>query len=245
MAEQDQHGQASDGVQALWILSSLSLSVPFPFHLQEPRCCLWAIPRVPSTFQGIAKRRVTWLLPGISIFLCPGTAARFSEVTSHCWTPLLGRLAIFVPLVARRCRWDRKGRLFANWWLSVPPFYSIKAKDGFWYVLGASLRLTPWLHSQKLENFDPARGLAPVQTGPLPLKKWPLNGTLAFPKSKEKTQNFLTFTPLWPSVRIQIWGLMCLFVASQSPIALCFSPSDFLDNPCSTFHIHMISKKGF
>ena len=35
-------------------------------------------------------------------------------------------------------------------------------------------------------------------------QKQPLNGTLAFVKSRERTQNFLRFTPLWPSVRIQI-----------------------------------------
>ena len=38
-------------------------------------------------------------------FLCPShcaLAAWFSEVTSHCWTQLLGWLAIFLPLVAWR-----------------------------------------------------------------------------------------------------------------------------------------------
>ena len=44
----------------------------------------------------------------------------------------------------------------------------MEAKDGFWYVLGVSLRLTPWLCSQKLENFDPAGELAPIQTGEPP-----------------------------------------------------------------------------
>ena len=32
--------------------------------------------------------------------------------------------------------------------------------SGFWYVLGASLRLTPWLHSQKWKIFDLVKGLA-------------------------------------------------------------------------------------
>ena len=47
----------------------------FPFHLgwfKEPKCCLWAIPRVPSTFQESAKWWVTQLLPGISVFPCLG-----------------------------------------------------------------------------------------------------------------------------------------------------------------------------
>ena len=35
-------------------------------------------------------------------------------------------------------------------------------------------------------------------------KKWPLNGTLAFAKIRERTKNFLAFSPSWPSVRIQI-----------------------------------------
>ena len=38
---------------------------------------------------------------------------------------------------------------------------------------------------------------------------------------------------------------MCLSVASLSPVPLCLPPSDFLDNPYLTFHIHMISRKGF
>ena len=52
------------------LLSLLSLSVRI--DLQEPRCYLWAIPRVPSTFQGISKQWVTLLLLGISVFLYPG-----------------------------------------------------------------------------------------------------------------------------------------------------------------------------
>ena len=68
-------------------------------------------------------------------------------------------------------------------------------------------------------------------------QKWPLNGTLAFAKSRERTQNFHTFSPSWPSVRIQVWGThaSCLSVASLSPVPLCLSPSDFLDNPYLTF----------
>ena len=56
--------------------------------------------------------------------------------------------------------------------------------------------------------------------------KWPLNGTLAFAKSRERTQNFLTFTPLWPSVRIQIWGTHATCVFLLPPYLL--SPSVLL-----------------
>ena len=38
---------------------------------------------------------------------------------------------------------------------------------------------------------------------------------------------------------------LCLSVAFLSPVPLCLSPSDFLDGPYLTLHIHMISKKGF
>ena len=69
----------------------------------------------------------------------------------------------------------------------------------------------------------------------------------SFCQSRERTQNFHTFSPSWPSVRIQVWGThaSCLSVASLSPVPLCLSPSDFLDNPYLTFHIQMIYRKGF
>ena len=76
------------------------------------------------------------------------------------------------------------------------------------------------------ENFYPAEDLAPVQTGGPQKKTWPLNGTLAFAKSRGRTQNFLTF---------------CCLPVSCPPL----SPSDFLDDPYSTFHIHMTSWKEF
>ena len=58
-------------------------------------------------------------------------------------------------------------------------------------------------------------------------KKWPLNGTLAFAKSRERTQNFLMFSPSWPSVRIRTRGThhaACVFLLP--PYLL--SPSVFL-----------------
>ena len=79
-------------------------------------------------------------------------------------------------------------------------------------------------------------------------KKWPLNGTLAFAKSRERTQNFLMFSPSWPSVRIRTWGThhaACVFLLPPYLLSPSVSPSDFLDDPYLTFHIHIISRKGF
>jgi len=39
------------------------------------------------------------------------------------------------------------------------------------------------------------------------------------------------------------WTAACQ--ASLSPVPLCVSPSDFLDDPYLAFHIHRISRKGF
>ena len=78
----------------------------------ELRCWLWAIPRVPSTFQGIAKQWVTRLLLGIFCLSLPGShsalTAGFSGVTSQCRTGLLSRSAIFMPLVARWDHWEKR-----------------------------------------------------------------------------------------------------------------------------------------
>ena len=48
--------------------------------------------------------------------------------------------------------------------------------SGFCYIPGGSLILNPWLHSQKLDTFDPPKGLAPIQTGDPPkmASEWPL-----------------------------------------------------------------------
>ena len=61
-------------------------------------------------------------------------------------------------------------------------------------VSGASLRLTPWPCFQKLENFKilTLQNVWPQYKLWDP-KKWPLNGTLIFAKSRETTQNFLMF----------------------------------------------------
>ena len=54
-------------------LSHSLISLLFWIDLQEPRCCLWAIPRVPFVFQGITKWWIIRLLLGISVILCPGS----------------------------------------------------------------------------------------------------------------------------------------------------------------------------
>lgn len=48
--------------------------------------------------------------------------------------------------------------------------------------------------SETEKNFDPRRLGPNTNWGP-PKKKKALNGTLAFAKSREKTQHFLTFVP--------------------------------------------------
>ena len=70
----------------------------------------------------------------------------------------------------------------------------------------------------------------------------------AFAKSGEKTQNFLyveSFMALSQNPDLRDSGHMCLSVASLSPVPLCLSPSDFLDEPYLTFRIHMTSRKEF
>ena len=86
-----------DGFLSLSSLSLSLLSLLVCIDLQEPKCCLWAIPRVPSTLQGNAKwwvnhgrSRESPSLPGSH-----GTLAeQFSGVTSHCPMHLLGWSAI-------------------------------------------------------------------------------------------------------------------------------------------------------
>ena len=146
-----------------------------------------------------------------------------------------------MPLATQRDHWGKRDASLSAG-DSQYPHSTAGRLSGFWYVPGASLRLTPWLYSQKLENFDPAKGLVPIQTGePPPQKK-------AFAKSGEKTQNFLyvgSFMALSQNPDLRDLGHMCLSVASLSPVPLCLSPSDFLDEPYLTFRIHMTSRKEF
>ena len=122
----------------------------------------------------------------------------------------------------------QKGGLSVSQWLSVPPFYGRQAKSGFWYIQGSSLRLVPWLHSQKLEDFDPPKGLAPVQTRVPP--KNSLSMHIIFCQNKS-----LMALSQSPNFRDSCY--MCLSVASLFPVPLCVSPPDFLDDPYLTFHI--------
>ena len=159
---------------SLW-LPLLSLSVQT--DLQEPRCCLWAIPRVPSTFQGLAKRWVTRLLQqSLSVFArlagCPGhTVPR-----GHCSLSdaTVGTVGHFCAINHKGRPLGLKGCLSASWWLSAPPFYGRQAKSGLWDVLGASLRLTLWVLALCSENGKFWPGKRPGRTtnwGTLPPKK--------------------------------------------------------------------------
>ena len=117
----------------------------------------------------------------------------------------------------------------------------MEAKDGFWYVLGVSLRLTPWLCSQKLENFDPAKGLAPIQTGDPPKMASEWLAKQGRDSEFPYIQSFMALSQN-PDLRDS-----CLMSFSCLPISwpLCLSPSDFLDQSFWTYHIRMLSRKGF
>ena len=69
-----------------------------------------------------------------------------------------------MPLVTQRDHWNKRDTSLSAG-DSQDPHSTAGRLSGFWYVPGASLRLTPWLYSQKLENFDPAKGLVPIQPG--------------------------------------------------------------------------------
>ena len=60
--------------------------------------------------------------------------------------------------------------------------------SGFCYIPGGSLILNPWLHSQKLDTFDPPKGLAPIQTGDPP--KMTSEWHTRFFQKKEKDSEF-------------------------------------------------------
>ena len=70
-----------------------------------------------------------------------------------------------------------------------------------------------------MENLDPAKGLAPIQTrGP---KKWPLKGTLAFVKSREGFR--ISFRPVLhgPQLESRYEGLMLHVSSYCLPISFC------------------------
>ena len=70
----------------------------------------------------------------------------------------------------------------------------------------------------------------------------------SFCQKQRKDSEFLyvqSFMALSQNLDLRDSCRMCLSVASLSPVPICLSPSDFLDNLYSTFHIHTISRKGF
>lgn len=110
------------------------------------------------------------MLPGISVFLCPchlvaslqGSHRSRLTVGRNCWAarPLCAS-------VTQRDHWGKRVA-FLSASDSVRPFDGRWAKSGFSLIPGGSLILNPWLHSQKLGNVDPPKGLAPIQTGDPP-----------------------------------------------------------------------------
>ena len=148
------------------------------------------------------------MLLGISVLLCPWShgalAARFSGVTSHYQTQLLGWLAIFVPLVTQRDHWGKRDAFLSTGDSQYPHSMAYRQSMGS----GTSSKplsdspLGYILRNWKILNLQKA--WPQYKLGDTAPPKWPLNGTLAFAKSRERTQNFHTFSPSWPSVRIQV-----------------------------------------
>ena len=125
-------------------------------------------------------------------FLCPShkvpqSHAQGSPLTvgRDCWD---GRPILCLSRTERSL--GQRGRLSVTRWLSVPPFHGIQAKNGFWYVSGASLRLTPRLYHQELGKFDPEnlkkrrriffRNTAWPQYKLGDREQWPPDGTLNY-----------------------------------------------------------------
>ena len=118
--------------------------------------------------------------------------------------------------------------------------------SGFWYIPGSSLRLIPWLHSQKMEDFDPPKGLAPIQTGghcpPKKTSEW--HTSFSQNKGKDSEFSYVQFLmALSQNPDFRDSCCMCLSVATLSPVPPCLSPPDFLDDPYLTFHMCMTSRK--
>ena len=176
-----------------------------------------------------------------SFFLCPSRVvpqshARGSPLTvgRDCWDsrPIL--------CLSRNERsLGQRGHLSVSRGLSGPPFYGIQAKNGFCYVSGASLRLTPRLYPQELGKFDPEnlkkrrriffRNTAWPQYKLGDLEQWPLNGTLnyntilqldLFCRKQGKDSEFpyvQTFMALSQNLELRDSCRMRLSVAALSP----------------------------
>ena len=126
-----------------------------------------------------------------------------------------------MPLATQRDHWGKRDASLSAG-DSQYPHSTAGRLSGFWYIPGASLRLTPWLYSQKLENFDPAKGLVPIQTGEPPPKK-----KKSFCQKRGKDSEFPyveSFMALSQNLDLRDSGHMCLSVASLSPVPLCLSP---------------------
>ena len=157
-----------------------------------------------------------------SVCLCPGhTCPRSTVLRGHLSLSgaAVGLGGHFHALLTGEVT-GTKGMPFSQPVTLSTPFYGRQAESELWYVPGASLRLTPWIHSQKLEKILTLQKAWPqYKLGDTPKKRRPLNGTLAFAKSREETQHFFTFSSSWLSeFRLRDPCRMCLFVASLSPV---------------------------
>ena len=184
-----------------------------------------------STFHISGNRqKVSHLAAPRNLFLCPVTRyLSCSVLRGHLSLSdsTVGTVGHFVPLVTRRHHWDKKGRLFASRWLSVPHSMVHRLRMGSDMSQGP-LSDSSLGHILRNWKFWPCkRPGRNTNWGTLPPQKWLLNGTLAFAKRGK-------------GLRISLCS-----VASPSPSRLCLSSSDFLDDPYSTFHIQMIARKGF
>ena len=99
-----------------------------------------------------------------------------------------------------------------------------------------------------MEDFDPPKGLAPIQTGGHPPKKMTSEWHTSFSQNKGKESEFSYVQSLMalsqnPDFRDSC--CMYLSVATLSPVPLCLSPPDFLDDPYLTFHMRVTSRKLF
>lgn len=136
---------------------------------------------------------------------------------------LLGRLAIFMLLVARRRYWDKKGHLFASHDFSTPILWHRlrMVLHVLWSLLDLPLDEFP---PQKLEKIWPlAEGFWPqYKLGDPPKKEglW-MQGTLSLPKAGKRLSISLHSVPSWLSeFRAEGPCRMCLFVALLLPCLL-------------------------
>ena len=182
----------------------------------EPRYYLWAIPRVPSTFQGITKWWVTQECLSAGVTWCLSTW--FSGVTSHCGCDCWDGWPLCAISHMERSL-GPKGQLS----LSTPILCQVSLE---WVlVCPGSLSQTHSLATvSETGKFWPCKRHGPNTNWENP-KKVASEEHSSFAKNRERTQNFLMFIPSKPSVRIQIWGIhtTCVFLLPPYLLSLSLS----------------------